>query len=71
MTNKGQTMLTIALTAVVGVLMTDRMIEPAQAQEFCAQSVDLTLQTNTIIRKMEDCIDGGKVDCRGYIKAGC
>lgn len=43
MTSKAQTMLTIALTAAVGVLIVDRMIEPAQAQS-CApmwQVVDL------------------------------
>lgn len=35
MTNKAQTMLTIALTAAVSALLVDRTIEPAQAQD-CA-----------------------------------
>ena len=33
MTNKAQTMLTIALTAAVSALLVDRIIEPAQAQD--------------------------------------
>ena len=40
MTTKTQTMLTIALTAAVSVLMVDRMIEPAQAAD-CASSMDV------------------------------
>ena len=41
MTNKTQTMLTIALTAAVSVLMVDRIIEPAQAQD-CAPMWQVT-----------------------------
>ena len=37
MTNKTQTMLTIALTAAVSLLLVDRIIEPAHAQS-CAPS---------------------------------
>jgi hypothetical protein len=40
MTNKAQTMLTIALTAAVSVLLVDRIIEPAQAQN-CASPYDV------------------------------
>ena len=40
MTNKIQTTLTIALTAAVTVLLVDRIIEPAYAQD-CASSYDV------------------------------
>ena len=40
MTNKAQTMLTIALTFAVSVLMVDRIIEPAQAKD-CASPYDV------------------------------
>lgn len=38
MTNKIQTMLTIALTAAVTVLLVDRIIEPAYAQDCATES---------------------------------
>ena len=40
MTNKAQTMLTIALTVAVSALLLDRIIEPAQAQS-CASAYDV------------------------------
>jgi len=40
MTNKTQTMLTIALTVAVSGLLVDRTIEPAQAQD-CATAYDI------------------------------
>ena len=72
MTNKTQTMLTIALTAAVSILTVDRIIEPAQAQ-FCASSLDLSEQTNSIVRRVSQCIHGSQVGDGGWImvKGNC
>ena len=50
MTNKTQTMLTIALTVAVSVLLVDRIIEPAQAQD-CASPWDV-MEVGTDVRNM-------------------
>mgnify|MGYP001189281064 CR=1 FL=1 len=47
MTNKIQTMLTIALTLAVTVLLVDRIIEPAYAQD-CATSWELASAVSEI-----------------------
>lgn len=47
MTNKTQTMLTIALTVAVSALLVDRTIEPARAQN-CVASWQLTDATNNL-----------------------
>lgn len=70
MTSKSQTMLTIALTAAVSVLMVDRMIEPAQAQ-MCAQKFDITFAmdkaADEIVARVSDCIGKSQVRDNGYI----
>ena len=54
MTTKTQTMLTIALTAAVSVLMVDRMIEPAHAQS-CPSIEQIRSDNNRVIRHLTDC----------------
>ena len=70
MTNKTQTMFTIALTAAVSVLLVDRMIEPAQAQ-MCATSFDISYAVDNaadeIVARVSDCIGKSKVKENGYI----
>ena len=62
MTSKTQTMLTIALTAAVTVLMVDRIIEPAQAQN-CTPSWMVTdvntavMGLNTEVGKLRRTVD--------------
>ena len=55
MTNKTQSMLTIALTFAVALLLVDRMIEPAQAQN-CASGWDVRQQADRVIKKVLTCI---------------
>ena len=55
MTNKAQTMLTIALTLAVTVLITDRMIEPAHAQA-CATSSQVRENANYVVNRVLDCM---------------
>ena len=70
MTNKTQSMLTIALTAAVSVLLVDRMIEPAQAQ-MCAQKFDITYAVDKaadeIVARVSDCIGRSQVSDGGWI----
>ena len=54
MTHKAQTMLTIALTFAVTVLITDRMIEPAHAQA-CPTIEQIRSGNNRVIRTLMDC----------------
>ena len=70
MTNKAQTTLTIALTFAVSVLMVDRIIEPAQAQN-CATNLDVQFEASTVVRRVLECIDGSKVNENGYIRVDC
>lgn len=61
MTNKTQTMLTIALTVAVSALLVDRIIEPAQAQD-CASRYDIKREADRVIKRVLYCIDGGSTD---------
>ena len=67
MTNKAQTMLTIALTFAVTVLITDRMIEPAHAQA-CATSSQVRENANYVVNRVLDCMlihhSGGRISCQ-------
>ena len=60
MTNKTQTMFTIALTAAVSLLLVDRIIEPAQAQD-CASPYDVVAEADRVIKRVLFCIDGGYI----------
>lgn len=55
MTNKTQTMLTIALTAAVSLLLVDRIIEPAQAQD-CASSYEVNEAVSSARRDILECL---------------
>ena len=55
MTNKAQTMLTIALTAAVSVLLVDRTIESAQAQD-CASPSDVKEIVAKTEKRLKDCL---------------
>ena len=53
MTNKAQTMLTIALTFAVSVLLVDRIIEPAQARD-CASPFDVMSVETAVLELSND-----------------
>jgi ABC-type phosphate transport system ATPase subunit len=55
MTNKTQAMLTIALTLAVTVLLVDRIIEPAQAQD-CATTYEVEEAVRIARRDILDCL---------------
>ena len=56
MTNKTQSMLTIALTFAVTVLLVDRIIEPAQAQD-CASTWDVVQAVGDAQDRIEEIIE--------------
>ena len=82
MTSKAQTMLTIALTAAVSVLMVDRMIEPAQAKD-CPSAYRISqivedavddrtrIEANRVIERVLFCMDGARVTDSGRISTYC
>ena len=67
MTNKIQSMLTIALTAAVLALLVDRVIEPAQAQD-CASTLDVAMKVDMAANRVLSCIDRSVFE--GYIYDG-
>ena len=67
MTNKIQSMLTIALTAAVLALLVDRVIEPAQAQD-CASKLEVAMEVDNAASRVLSCMDRAAFE--GYICDG-
>ena len=73
MTNKAQTMLTIALTVAVSALLVDRIIEPAQAQSCVDEGVfymELKNTENNVVRRLHNCFAGAQIDDDNLIMPG-
>lgn len=64
MTNKAQSMLTIALTFTVLALVTDRLVEPAQAQD-CASSRGPQRQADRVIERVLYCMSSSDISMNG------
>lgn len=66
MTNKAQTMLTIALTAAVSVLLVDRMIEPAQANMLAPSKLQveemLKAEADRVIERVLSCMEDSRMN---------
>lgn len=60
MNKKAQSMLTIALTLAVSVLIVDRAIEPANAQD-CASSWEVDAAADKVIQRVLYCMDHATV----------
>ena len=64
MTNRVQSMLTVALTFTVIALVADRLIESAQAQD-CPSSREAQRQADRVIERVLYCVNGSGISMNG------